>query len=108
MLEIQSFIIDTLVVVKPLVGRIERGDRDLARQIRRAASSIALNVAEGEFSRGRNQAARFHTALGSANETLVGLEVAVALGYLESVDPATIERMRRIIGTLVKLVRSAG
>ena len=73
--------------------------------MRRAAQSIALNVAEGEYSRGRNQAARFHTALASARETLSCLEVAQAMGYTEVIDADLADRLDRIIGTLVRLVK---
>ena len=71
--------------------------------MRRAATSIALNVAEGMYSRGGNQPARYHTALGSARETMACLEVAAALGYVAKTDPTMMKTLNRIIGTLVRL-----
>jgi len=65
---------------------------------------VALNISEGMGSRGRLRQARYHTALGSARETLACLEVAEAFGYVAEVDAAIRTRMDRIIGTLVKLV----
>ena len=108
MLRIQTFIVDTLVVLRPLIERVGSHDADIARQLRRASASIAFNVAEGEYSQGRNRVARFYSALGSANETLVGLQVAAALGYIDVLPVDTVERMRKIIGTLVKLVKAKG
>lgn len=103
MLEIYPFILETIVSIQPLSDRILRADPDLGRQLRRAQSSIALNVAEGSYSRGRNQAARFHTAMGSARETLACLEVAAALGQIAALDPALRKRFNRILGTLHRL-----
>ena len=77
----------------------------LGRQLRRAGSSIALGVAEGMYSRGGNRAARYHSALGSARETMACLEVAVALGYIDSADPGVMVRLARIVATLVRLVQ---
>lgn len=65
---------------------------------------MALNISEGMGSRGRLRQVRYHTALGSARETLACLEVAEAFGYVAEVDAAIRTRMDRIIGTLVKLV----
>jgi len=105
MLTIYSVILETLQLLRPMLGRIERHDRDLGRQLRRASSSVALGVAEGMYSRGGNRAARYHTALGSARETMACLEVAVAMGYLEHADAVVLDRLGRIIGTLVRLVQ---
>ena len=53
----------------------------------------------------RNRAARYHTALGSARETMACLEVAVAMGYLDIADPKVLDALARIVGTLVRLVQ---
>jgi len=45
--------------------RIGRKDPDLARQLRRAAASTPLNIAEGAGSLGKNRRARYANALGS-------------------------------------------
>lgn len=103
MLRIYPVILDTLTALRPELDRIERRDSDLGRQLRRAAASVALNVAEGMYSRGRNRAARYHSALGSARETLACLEVAHAL-YAMPVEGAVRARLDEIIGTLVRLV----
>jgi four helix bundle protein len=102
MLRIYPVILDTLTALRPELDRIERRDSDLGRQLRRAAASVALNTAEGMYSRGRNRAARYHSALGSARETLACLEVAHAL-YAMPLDDALRARLDEIIGTLVRL-----
>ena len=103
MLTIYPVVLDMIRQLRPLAQRIARADPDLGRQLRRAQSSIALNLAEGMYSRGRNRQARYHTALGSARETLACLEVSVALGYLSTLEPRLAAQFNRVIGTLVKL-----
>jgi hypothetical protein len=53
--------------------------------------------------RGRNRAARHHTALGSLREALSCLEVAAAMGHSPKVDPALRSRFDHLLGTLVRL-----
>jgi four helix bundle protein len=103
MLDIYPVILTTISDLKPALRCIERCDRDLGRQMRRAAASIALNVAEGMYSRGKNREARYHTALGSARETMACLEVAAALGYPGQPNATTMKSLNRIVGTLVRL-----
>jgi four helix bundle protein len=103
MLRIYPVVLEMLRQLQSPLRRIEQRDKDLARQLRRCSSSIALNLAEGQYSRGQNRSARFHSALGSARETLACLEVAEACGYV-ALDAALGEQLRRIVGTLVKLV----
>ena len=103
MLRIYSVILEVVAELRPVVGRIERCDADLARQMRRAMCSVALNTAEGMGSRGKLRRVRYHSALGSMQETMACIEVGTALGYLESVDGVLVDRMKRVIGTLVRL-----
>ena len=58
MLRIYPVVLEVLKQLQPALRRIELKDRDLARQLRRCSSSIALNLAEGMYSRGRNRNAR--------------------------------------------------
>jgi len=104
MLRIYDTVIELVGMLGPAMAQIETHDRDLARQLRRASGSIALNVAEGSGSRGGTRRERYQNALGSARETGACLDVAVALGYVERVGGAR-ERLDHICGTLVKNVR---
>ena len=54
------------------------------------------------YSRGRNRNARYHSALGSARETLACLEVAVVSSHIS--QDGVHDQLDRVIGTLVKLV----
>ncbi len=105
MLRIYPIVLEVLKQLQPALGRIEVQDRDLARQLRRASASIALNLGEGMYSRGQNRHARYHSALGSARETLSCLEVAALSSYVEE-DAQLWDQLDRIVGTLVLLVRA--
>src|SRR6516164_10868972 len=103
MLRIHDDMLDALRSMRGVLSAIERRDADLARQLRRAASSVVLNIAEGGGSFGRVRTARYRTALGSARETLACLRVGEALGYVETVPAAVMQQMDRVIGTLARV-----
>jgi four helix bundle protein len=103
-LNIYPVVIEFIAALRPLLSQIERRDRDLGRQLRRASSSVALNLAEGMYSRGELRTARYHTALGSMRESQSCLEVAEAFGYVRAMEPHFVRQVNRIIGTLVRLV----
>lgn len=103
MLHIYPVVLEVLKSLQPALRRIELKDRDLARQLRRCSASVALNLAEGMYSRGGNRNARYHSALGSARETLACLEVAAAFGYVTQ-DERLLQQLNRVVGTLVRLV----
>jgi four helix bundle protein len=60
----------------PLLRMIREQDKSLADQMRRAAQSVVLNIAEGRGSDAGNARARFSTACGSAKEVRAALNVA--------------------------------
>ena len=65
----------------PIVSTIRTRDKSLADQLRRAAQSVVLNIAEAKGSDAGNARARFATACGSAKETRAALHVAADWGY---------------------------
>jgi four helix bundle protein len=98
---------DALVVVRelvPVVAEIERHDLDLGRQLKKARSSVPLNIAEGSHARGGRRNLHYGYAKGSANECIAVLESAVAAGYRKGPPERTIDRLRKIIGTLYNCI----
>jgi four helix bundle protein len=79
-------------------------------QLRRSASSISANIAEGCGRRGRREFARFLTiALGSASEYEYHLLLAFDLGPLEGaeyrdLDGRVTEAKRMLTGLIKKLM----
>ena len=106
MLHIQSVMLSILSDVRPILLQIGRHDRSLEDQMRRAAASVALNIAEGCSLRGKSRALRYSTALGSARETLACLQVAQALGYVDALDASVLDRLDRVAATLFNLMRA--
>jgi four helix bundle protein len=103
MLSIHDVMLDAISMMRPMVRAIERHDRDLASQLRRAASSVVLNIAEGSGSFGGIRIQRYRTALGSARETLSCLRVAERFGYVAAMPDTLLASMNRVIGTLVRV-----
>ena len=68
--------------LRPLLATIGKHDRDLEKQGRRAASSIALNLKEGNRRTGKDRAYHFTVAAGSADEVVGVLEISEAWEYL--------------------------
>jgi four helix bundle protein len=103
MLRIHDDMLDALRSMRAVLATIERRDADLGRQLRRAASSVVLNIAEGSGSFGRVRTTRYRTALGSARETLSCLRVAEAFGYVEAMPEGLLPTIDRVVGTLVRV-----
>ena len=81
-LQVRHVALDGIRQLRPLVERIARRDRSLATQLRRAASSMVLNIGEAERSDPGTGRARLYSAAGSANEARTALQVACAWRYL--------------------------
>ena len=104
-LNVHQVALDTITSFRPLMSRIQRHDRARAVQLTRAASSIALNIAEAEYNDPGTRRARFHTVAGSANETRSAVAVAIAWGYVtaEQAQPS-LERLDRVVAMLWRLL----
>jgi four helix bundle protein len=90
-----------------LARHVERHDKDLARQMRRASSSGALNMAEGMHGRAGNRIARFHDSMGSARETRACLHVCVAAGFVaQSAIEADLDRIDYVVASLYRICHS--
>jgi len=105
MLRIYSVALEVAKDAALIANGIARHDSDLARQLRRAVCSIALNLAEGSGSAGGNRRARYATALGSARETRACFDVGVAMGYIAMPKADVLERLGQVIGTLTRVAR---
>jgi four helix bundle protein len=103
MLRIYEVSLEMVAAVAGAAETIGVSDRDLARQLRRSSVSVALNLAEGSAVRDGRRRVRYGDALGSALETRAGIEVAVAVGYLDSMPGKLQSNFRHIIGVLYKL-----
>ena len=103
MLKIYDVMIEAIAELKTVLPAIESCDRDLGRQLRRAASSVALNLAEGSGSSGGTRRERYRNALGSARETGACLDVAEAFGYT-TVGGDVRDGLRQVQATLVRVL----
>jgi four helix bundle protein len=90
-----------------LSRKVQQHDPDLARQMRRACQSVALNMLEGWHGRAGNRIARFHDAMGSARETVGCLHIAAAVGYLRDDEVSVdLDSLDHFVAVLWKLSRT--
>ena len=88
---------------KPIQSLRSR-DPKLYDQIRRAASSISLNLAEGSARNGRDRTQHFRIAAGSVSELRAALRVAAAWGDLDSPHVVgVVERLDRLAAMLWRM-----
>jgi len=91
--------LDLIRSIRPIIETLAARDNDLADQLRRASSSVCLNIAEGSR-RTKGDPRRFYAyASGSAMEVKAALDVADAWGLLESADEP-----RRLLDRLLGLL----
>ena len=81
-----SVSIEIISALRPVVARLKRVDKSLADQIRRAASSVSLNLAEGAKRTGADQLHFYRVAAGSNAEVRAALAVGDAWGHLDGID----------------------
>jgi four helix bundle protein len=104
-LAVHQLALEAISALRPLIPRIQRHDRELAKQLKAAASSAALNIGEAEYSDPGTRRARFHTAAGSANESRSAVAVATAWGYITRDEAhAALELLDRVVAMLWRLL----
>jgi four helix bundle protein len=92
--------------VGPVIEAVARRDRALADQMRRAAASVPLNVAEGSRRAGRDRQHCYRIAAGSADELRSALWVAEKWGYVDpSALGSSLDLLDREIAMLWRLAR---
>ena len=103
---VEEHALGVIELARPLVDAVHRRDRDLASQLRRALSSISLNLAEGFGCSSGNQRLRFETALGSLKEAQAAIRIAIAWGYFsQSAAEETMASLHSLGGRVFGLVR---
>jgi four helix bundle protein len=100
MLRIHETALALVREVAPVAAAIARQDVDLARQLRRALSSVTLNIAEGSDQRGARRASHYSVALGSAREAWSAVRTAVAWGYVDEPSLELADRFDHVCATL--------
>ena len=129
MLRVYQRYLSVLRSLRPVIEGIERHDKELGRQLRRAACSVrvrpafadgrepsdtsrrcfatteasSLNLCEGSGSEGGTRRQRHLNALGSAREVSAALDSAEALGHVAP-PRDVLAALGGVIGTLVVLV----
>ncbi len=104
--QVEELSLELIEALAPLIPRLKQRDKDLAGQLRRAASSVGLNCAEAAFSDPGNRRARLFTAAGSASETRHALRQAVAWRSITAADAErALALLQRIIAILWRMTR---
>jgi four helix bundle protein len=96
---------ELITALAPLVGQIKREDLELADQLKRAAQSVLLNLAEGQKFANGNRLRHYQIAHGSANEVRAALDAGVAWGWITPGESVLL-LLDRLLAVMWKLTRS--
>ena len=103
-LQVLDVALEAIELLRPIVARIKKHDRNLARQLTDAANSSVLNTGEGALSDAGTRRSRYQSAAGSANEVRVGILAAIRWGYVtEGASAQALSHYDRIVAMLYKL-----
>ncbi|MCC6995413.1 MAG: four helix bundle protein [Deltaproteobacteria bacterium] len=100
-LEVLEVSMELIAALRGPLGRLRQADRDLADQVRRAATSVALNIAEGAGRTGKDRPHHYRVAAGSNLEVAAALEVAVAWGDLDATEVQLALDLGRRVGAML-------
>ena len=107
-LDVYCRAVDFLVTADKVAAGLQRGRGYLADQLRRSATSIVLNIAEGAGEFNRREKTRFYRiAKRSTTESAAILDVCIRLGLTDTKDVQEgRDLLLRIVAMLTRLVRS--
>jgi len=89
-----------------LTSKVPRGQGDLADQLRRAALSVPLNIAEGSGKFDRDARRFYAIARGSALECAAVLDALASLGLLDEDELAQGRSLlERVVSMLTVMIR---
>ena len=98
--------LEVTAALGPIIATIKRRDPDLSNQLKRAVTSIPLNLSEGAQRQGKDRVQHYRVAAGSAAE--VGTALSIALSWnllskadLEQVNPL-LDRLRALLWRLLE------
>ena len=106
-LDVYQCAIEFLALTAQVANEVPRGNAPLLEQLRRAATSIPLNIAEAAGRTGNADAARvFAIARGSAMECAAVLDALTVLKVIDAgVQQRGSELLGRVVAMLTKLCR---
>ena len=107
-LDVDQRSLEFLALVLRVVGQLPRGEREIREQLKRAAMSIPLNIAEGAGKPTPADRARFHSiARGSAMECGALLDVCRIAGVVSAEETAQGKALLvRVVAMLTKMCRT--
>ena len=97
--------LELIAELRVVMPAIKRSDRNLADQIGRAATSVALNLAEGGCRTAGDRRRMYEIAHGSAAEVRAAIAVGIAWGWIDE-PAALLATLDRLMGLLWRLTRS--
>jgi four helix bundle protein len=106
-LDVYAIALRFLAVAHPASRSFPRGNADLADQLRRASTSIVLNIAEGAGEYAPGDKARFYRmARRSSTECAAIVDVAETLGYLDvELADQMRDKLRDVAAMLTAMVK---
>jgi four helix bundle protein len=93
--------------MKVVIEGVERRDRSLADQMRRATVSVISNLNEGSRRRGKDRPALWRISAGSAAEIQGQVQTAVIWGYIAE-QQVLLARLDRLLGVMWGLTEGRG
>lgn len=91
---------ELLPLLGKLIHQLRRHDRALADQLRRAATSVLLNLAEAEGNQGGHRQQRLQSAYGSCREAREAVFISKTWRFIPQADAEHAEQVLDRVGAM--------